>query len=194
VTFGSFNNTAKVTPEVIKIWAEILRNQPRSRLLLKSRPLTDADTRKRYLQLFAEHGITADRLEIHGWLPVQSDHLKLYHSIDIGLDPFPYNGTTTTCEALWMGVPVVTLCGNRHAARVGASIMHQMGLPELVAHSTEEYIALAVSLANDQNRLQIFRNGLRQKMHKSSLLDKELFAETVENAYRQIWLKWCENN
>jgi protein O-GlcNAc transferase len=191
VTFGSFNNLAKVNSEVIKVWAEILRQLPRSRLLLKSKPLADAECRKRYLDMFAAGGIAADRLDLHGWLPTRKDHLKLYDEIDVGLDPFPYNGTTTTCETLWMGVPVVTMLGDRHAGRVGASIMHHAGLEELIACSTDEYIALTVSLAHDRHRLRALRSGLRRKIQASQLMDKELFVTTLEQAYRRMWRKWC---
>jgi predicted O-linked N-acetylglucosamine transferase (SPINDLY family) len=192
VTFGSFNNLAKLNPEVIKVWAEILRGQPRSRLMLKAQALTDEGNRKRFLRMFAEHGIAADRLDLHGWMPVQKDHLELYREIDIGLDPFPYNGTTTTCEALWMGVPVVAILGDRHAARVGASIMHQVGIEELVAKSTEEYVGLAVGLANDLDRLTVYRNSLRERMRQSKLMDQKLFTTVLEKAYKQIWSQWCQ--
>ncbi len=192
VMFGSFNNLPKVTPEVVEVWAEILRRQPGSRLLLKSKPLADPECRERYLRLFAEQGIPAERLELHGWLPAKTNHLELYHRVDIALDTFPYNGTTTTCEALWMGVPVVTLRGDRHAARVGASIMHRVGLENLVAHSEEEYINLATALARDRQRLLTFRNSQRRKMRESQLMDSELFTSTLENAYRRMWQKWCE--
>ncbi len=191
VMFGSFNNLAKVTPEVIKVWAEILHKQPRSRLLLKSKGLADSEGRERYLLLFAEEGISAERLELHGWLPDPKNHLELYNRVDIGLDSFPYNGTTTTCEALWMGVPVVTLSGDRHAARVGASILHRVGLGESVAHSKEEYIALAVALAQDRQRLLTLRSSLRQKMRESQLLDKKLFTASLERVYRRMWKEWC---
>ena len=191
ITFGSFNKLAKITPEVIRSWAGILRAVPGSRLLLKAGSLTDPYTRQRYMELFAEEGIAADRLELHGWLPGKRDHLEFYHRVDIGLDPFPYNGTTTTCEALWMGVPVITFCGNRHAGRVGASIMHQAGLRELVADSPAAYSGLAVSLAQDRSRLSALRNSLRLKMRKSPLVDKALFTETLEKAYREMWRKWC---
>ena len=193
VTFGSFNYLAKLTPEVIKIWAEILRRQPHSRILLKSKLLADAGNIKSYLRLFAESGIAEDRIEMHGWLPSQADHLELYHRIDIALDSFPYNGTTTTCEALWMGVPVVTWHGDRHAARVGASIMHWIGMEELVAPSPEEYVRLAVTLANDSERLAVYRNSLRDRMRKSKLMDRELFVTSLENGYRHIWTQWCRD-
>jgi protein O-GlcNAc transferase len=191
VMFGSFNNLPKITPEVIKVWSDILRQLPRSRLLIKTKPLADLDTRERYLRLFAEQGIAEDRLELHGWLPDKKDHLELYHRIDIGLDSFPYNGTTTTCEALWMGVPVATLCGDRHAARVGASIMHHVELEELVAHTEDEYIAMAVTLAHDRQRLTALRCSQRQKVQQSQLMDRELFTATLENAYRRMWREWC---
>jgi len=191
VMFGSFNNLPKVTPEVIKVWAEILRQLPRSRLLLKSKTLANLNIKKRYLRLFAEAGITADRLEMHDWSPDKIKHFELYHRIDIGLDPFPYNGTTTTCEALWMGVPVATLRGDRHAARVGASIMHHAGLEEVVAHSENEYVHLAVGLAQDRQRLIALRDSQRRKMQESQLMDKELFTATLEKAYRRMWREWC---
>jgi predicted O-linked N-acetylglucosamine transferase (SPINDLY family) len=191
VTFGSFNNLPKVTPEVVKVWAEILRQRPRSRLLLKSKILADLGVKGKYLRLFADQGIPADRLELLGWVPDKTNHLELYHRIDIGLDPFPYNGTTTTCEALWMGVPVVTLCGDRHAARVGASLMHHAGLEELVAPSEDEYITLAVTLAQDRQRLITLRGSQRRKMQESQLMDKKLFTATLEKAYRRMWRSWC---
>jgi predicted O-linked N-acetylglucosamine transferase (SPINDLY family) len=191
ITFGSFNNLTKTTPEVIKAWANILHAVPDSRLLLKAKQLRDNQTRERFKELIALEGIKQERLDMHSMLSKTSDHLRLYNRVDIGLDPFPYNGTTTTCEALWMGVPVITMLGDRHAARVGASIMCRVGLEDLVAHSVDEYIALAVSLANDRHRLLTLRNSLCQMMQKSQLMDKKLFAETVENAYRQMWRKWC---
>jgi predicted O-linked N-acetylglucosamine transferase (SPINDLY family) len=191
VTFGSFNNIAKVTPEVIKLWAEILQRTPRSRLLIKSKPLADPDNRKRFQRLFVERGIAADRLELHGWLPTKEGHLELYKRIDIGLDPFPYNGTTTTCEALWMGVPVVTLLGERHSGRVGASIMHWAGLDELVAESPEKYQDLAVSMAKDYGGMQNLRKGLRKQVRQSRLMDRQNFTDILEATYRNIWAKWC---
>jgi predicted O-linked N-acetylglucosamine transferase (SPINDLY family) len=128
---------------------------------------------------------------MYGRISNQEEHLGFYSRVDIGLDPFPYNGTTTTCEALWMGLPVITMLGDRHAARVGASIMCRVGLEGLVTRSLDKYIDLAVSLANDRHRLLTLRNNLRQSMQESQLLDNELFAETVEKTYRQMWKKWC---
>jgi predicted O-linked N-acetylglucosamine transferase (SPINDLY family) len=122
-----------------------------------------------------------------GVLPQKKDHLSLYSRIDIGLDPFPYNGTTTTCEALWMGVPVVALVGDRHAGRVGASILHRIGLAELTATSVGEYIGLAEALARNSHRLQEMRSGLRSRMRSSELMDSRGFTEYLENIYRWMW-------
>ena len=126
VTFGSFNYLAKVTEEVVEIWANILNHVPRSRMLMKSHPLVDEETRNRYRDMFGAHGIETGRIELHSRVASKSGHLGAYGRVDVGLDTFPYNGTTTTCEALWMGVPVITLCGDRHASRVGTSILTQV--------------------------------------------------------------------
>jgi len=132
ITFGSFNNLAKINEEVVKLWSLILKAVPDSHLLLKSKQLADPDVKSRYLDLFEKEGIDKNRIELYSYLDKKEEHLDLYHSIDICLDPFPYNGTTTTCEALWMGVPTITLRGDRHASRVGASIMNYVGLKEFI--------------------------------------------------------------
>jgi len=191
ITFGSFNTLAKITPEVIRVWAEILAAVPGSRLLLKNKGLSNQETARRYRGMFEAAGVTADRLELMGMLAAKEDHLGVYERIDLALDPFPYNGTTTTCEALWMGVPVVTLRGDRHAGRVGASIMHQVGLGELVAEDPKQYHELALSLALDQNRLTELRLGLRDRLRTSILMDHNRFVTTLETSYRDIWRRWC---
>ncbi|HBB34622.1 MAG TPA: glycosyltransferase, partial [Cyanobacteria bacterium UBA9273] len=127
VTFGSFNNLSKVTPELIGYWARILTAIPSSRLIIKSKPLFDAGTRDYVYEQFKQHSIEAQRIELLGWLPDTSQHLTLYNQVDIALDTFPYNGTTTTCEALWMGVPIVTLAGQTHVSRVGVSLLWSVG-------------------------------------------------------------------
>jgi len=192
ITFGSFNNLTKVTPEVVKVWSGILQAIPGSRLVLKYKQLADTETKRRYLEMFERHGISPERIKLFGWLPDKEDHLGFYRKIDIGLDPFPYNGTTTTCEALWMGVPVVTLRGDRHAGRVGASIMNHIDLEELVADSIDGYMELAQSLAGDRDLLVEMRSGLREQMSGSELMDKKLFTRTLEDTYRRMWYKWCD--
>jgi predicted O-linked N-acetylglucosamine transferase (SPINDLY family) len=194
VTFGSFNNLIKSTPEVIKVWSRILQAIPDSTLLLKAKQLEDNDTRERYLKMFTAEGISLDRIELFGLLPKKEDHLALYNKVDIGLDPFPYNGTTTTCEAMWMGVPVITLRGERHAGRVGASLLHRVGLDEMVADSIEEYIQIAQDLANDLNRLKTLRETLRSRMQNSTLMDCRLFVKALEDEYRRMWHVWCDNS
>ena len=191
VTFGSFNNLAKVTPDVVATWARVLDGAPTSRLLIKSRPLADAETHKRYVEMFDAHGIDAERVELIPRIPLRYGHLGAYGRVDIGLDPFPYNGTTTTCEALWMGVPVITLSGDRHAGRVGASILNRVGLGDLVAETREAYVETAVALANDLNRLSTLRNGLRDRVRQLPLCDADAFARDVEAAYREMWRRVC---
>ncbi|MBP2233306.1 putative O-linked N-acetylglucosamine transferase (SPINDLY family) [Azospirillum agricola] len=190
VTFGSFNNTSKVTPDVVRVWAEILKRVPSSHLLLKSRQMGDDETRKRYVTLFAAHGIAEDRLTLLARIPAADGHLRAYDRIDVGLDPFPYNGTTTTCEALWMGVPVLTLAGRGHVARVGASLLTNCGLGELIATDEADYIARAVALAGDPRRLVDLRSGMRNRLEAAPLTDYKGFTLDMERAFREMWRVW----
>ncbi len=194
ITFGSFNHLNKLTHKVIALWADIMHAVPGSRLLIKAKYLADEYLNKQIRKMFQEQGIEPDRLELFSMLQSRKKHLELYGRIDIGLDPFPYNGTTTTCEALWMGVPVVTLLGSRHASRVGASIMHHVGLEELIAESPEEYKSLVVSLANNHEWMLQTRQSLRARMQHSDLMDSEGITRTIEDAYRIMWHRWCDNH
>ncbi|MBI5612226.1 MAG: tetratricopeptide repeat protein [Gammaproteobacteria bacterium] len=191
VTFGSFNVLPKITPQVVAQWARILTALPEARLVLKNKFLGVDEMREGCYAQFERHGIARSRIDIVGRLPALDDHLARYGQIDIALDTFPYNGTTTTCEALWMGVPVVALAGERHAARVGASLLTRMGLTELIARTPEEYVKLAVELANDAERLTRLRAGLRERMMHSSLCDAAGFTADLERVYREIWAAWC---
>jgi protein O-GlcNAc transferase len=193
ITFGSFNKLAKTTDAVLETWAAILNATPHSRLLLKNAAFKEALVRDRLIERFQQFGIAQDRLELIAWVPSKSDHMKLYEQIDIGLDTFPYNGTTTTCEAMWMGVPVISLCGNRHAARVGNSLLQQVGLQELIADSKTAYIEVARRLAGDVAQLQRLRASLRQRVMASSLADAPGFTRRMESAYHTLWQSWCEN-
>src|SRR5262249_36003564 len=157
-------------------WAEIMRRTPRARLLLKATQFKDAGTRARCRDAFVAAGVAADRIEILPPLRDVFDHLALYGRVDIALDPLVYNGTTTTCDALWMGVPVVTLRGDRHAARVGASILTTTGLTPLIAETTDEYVDIATQLAGDLGGLADVRAGLRERMRASALCDTARFA------------------
>ena len=190
ITFGSFNNRAKINSRVIALWSNLLKQVEGSRLLLKSSIASDEAARQQLLSLFVQNGIEAARIEI---LPLLTfnEHLNQYSRVDIALDTFPYNGTTTTCEALWMGVPVITKMGNTHASRVGASILGQLDLDECVAATESDYIQKAVRLADNKAFLQSWRNTGRNRMQKSSLMDKASFVKKIEAAYRQMWLEWC---
>ena len=193
VTFGSFNNTAKANARVIEAWSRILRALPDSRMIIKSRHVADAGARRVLLDNFSEHEVAVERIEIvRGFIP-REQHLRLYGRVDIGLDPFPYNGTTTTCEALWMGVPAITLDGATHRARVGVSLMHQVGLPELIAATESEYVKLAVALARDRERLRTLRHALRGRMAASALMDAPRTMRELESSYRTAWKGFCQS-
>ncbi len=191
VTFGSFNNLAKVNDEVIRLWSEILRRLPTSRLFLKAKSLTDVTTRERVLGAFAGHGITPERIDLKPPLPGKADHLAAYDAVDVALDTFPYNGVTTTCEALWMGVPVVTLPTDRRAGRVGASLLNRVGLGTLVAATPSAYIDLAVNLAADLAALSDLRRRLRAQVAASPLCNSDHFCLQIEAAFRGMWREWC---
>ena len=191
ITFGSFNNLTKVSPEAVAVWSRILGALHGSRLLLKSKQAGDPATAARYRALFAAHGIGAERIELAAWTPSTHGHLSLYHGVDAALDPFPYNGTTTTCEALWMGVPTVVLRGSLHAGRVGASLLTAVGLDDLIADTPERYATCAIELASNPARIAALRVGLRDRMAASPLCDAAAFARAIENAYRAAWRRWC---
>jgi len=192
VTFGSFNNLAKVTPQVVAVWAAILRGVPDSRLLLKFGAFADADTRQRYEDLFGAAGVPGDRLDLVPQIHGAAAHLAQYHRLDLALDPFPYNGTTTSCEALWMGVPVLTLAGRRHAGRVGASLLTRLGLEGLVAADEADYVATAIRLAGDLPGLATLRAGLRGRLERAPLCDAAGFARAIEAAYRRMWRRYLD--
>jgi predicted SAM-dependent methyltransferase len=191
VTFGSFNNAAKINDDVIHAWASILSALPESRLLLKGHAFVSQHGRDRVSKELIRRGITQDRFELIEWRANIQNHLELYREIDIALDTFPYNGTTTTCEALWMGVPVVTLCGQRHSCRVGASLLTCLRMTELISESVSDYIACATALASDSERLEQIHNTLRDRMASSPLLDHVGFTRNLENIYRAMWKEWC---
>ena len=193
ITFGSFNDFTKETPAVIEVWSMILKRIPDSFLILKAISFADRDIRQYVREMFEGHGIDSVRIELLPFASSFSEHLKFYHLIDIGLDPFPYNGTTTTCEALWMGVPVITLAGNTHASRVGMSLLTNVGLPELIAETVEEYVSIAVDLAGDLKRLQLLREQLRGTMAHSPLTDAKRFVIALETRFREMWKDWCNN-
>ncbi len=186
-TFGSFNNWAKTSPTTLALWRRVLQAAPGARLLLKSVVLRDQASVRAVKRSVVEAGLPADRVHLDPPCPAERDHLAAYLEIDVALDTFPYGGTTTTCEALWMGVPVVTLTGDVHAARVGASLLPQVGLSELVAATATDYIAIAAALASDPARLQELRRALRDRVARSPLTDGPARARDFEQALRSCW-------
>ena len=189
LTFGSFNNLSKMTDEVIALWAKLLQAKSSAKLLLKSRQLADAGVRDRVTRAFGEHGIDAARLDLRERVASPHGHLSLYNSIDVALDTFPYNGTTTTCEALWMGVPVVTLAGALHAGRVGVSLLNQVGRKEWIAESPGDYMSIALAVAADLPD----RAALREQVANSKLMDAEGLTRTLEDVMREVWRRHCED-
>ncbi|MCE9620017.1 MAG: tetratricopeptide repeat protein [Planctomycetes bacterium] len=187
ITFGSFNNAMKITPEVVAVWSKILGQVAGSRLILKYQGLDSAYMTELLRGQFAAHSVSPERLDILGKDLGQFEHMQRYNAVDIGLDPFPYNGTTTTLDALWMGVPVVVLAGCNHAGRVGVSQMGNLGLQELVAKDGDDYVGLAVALANDAPRLAALRSGMRDRMIASPLMDVPRFTRHLEEAFRSMW-------
>jgi len=182
ITFGSFNNLCKVTPEVIALWSRVLHGVPGSRFLIKAPPLSDPQVRERLAATFAGFGIEPGRVELQGGNRSIAEHLGEYRRVDIALDTSPYNGTTTTCEALWMGVPVVTLAGERHSSRTGVSILTNCGLEELVAADAEAYLETALRLAGDAGWLRRFREGTREGLKGAPLLDAAGITRELEEA------------
>jgi predicted O-linked N-acetylglucosamine transferase (SPINDLY family) len=191
ITFGSFNNFGKISEATVDMWAEVLRRTPGSRLVLKNVAMNSTAAAERARRLLISRGIAAERLELLGQDQSLLDHLNQYNRIDISLDTFPYHGTTTTCEALWMGVPTITLAGPNHASRPGVSLLTNVGLGDLVATTPAEYVDIAVRLAGDRPQLAEIRAGLRQRMLESPLMDGPAFARDMEDGYRQVWRAWC---
>ncbi|OGI03065.1 MAG: hypothetical protein A2X42_05050 [Candidatus Margulisbacteria bacterium GWF2_38_17] len=192
LTFGSFSILAKINSTVIRLWSTILNTIPNSRLILKTQGLLFDETLQKYQALFAENGIASERITFKEYLPYEQ-HMNIYNSIDISLDTFPYNGTATTCESLWMGVPVITLEGNTHVSRVGVSLLSNIGLSSFIAQSQEEYTAIAINLANTPDILYNIRKNLREMMRQSRIMDAQHFTQDLETAYTEMWRHYCSN-
>ena len=193
ISFGCFNNLSKITPEVVAVWCELLNKLPASKIIIKNGSMTDLPTCERYKKYFSDHGIKEERVTFIGRTSSLTTHLAKYGQVDIALDTFPYNGTTTTCEALWMGVPVVTLTGKLHAGRVGMSLMKQVGLDSLVADTVSSYVNIALSLANEESYLVNLRHSLRETLSGSALCNAGQFVQELEDAYKRMlgWDEWC---
>ena len=192
ITFGSFNNPAKINEDVIRLWAEVLKSVPDSRLRLKYRSLYgQATLQDRLLEGFEASGIAQDRILFTAFRDTFKQHLGLYGEVDIALDPFPFNGSMTTFQALWMGVPVISLVGETFISRTAGSMLHHAGLGEFAVNTPEAYVASARDLAGDLERLRILRANLRERMATSPICNAPAHTRSVETAYRDMWRKWC---
>lgn len=191
VRFGCFNNVAKVTDAVLDIWSAVLTGTPDATITIKARGLQGPGARETLLKRLAQRNIPVDRIVVLPPTGEVKDHLEHYGAVDIALDTFPYNGTTTTCEALCCGVPVVTYTGDRHAARVSASILRAAGLPELVGQTPEEMVQIARLLAGDRARLQALRTTTAQRFVTSTACDGPAFGARLSTAIRSAWHARC---
>jgi FkbM family methyltransferase len=191
ITFGCLNNFSKLNPFLLSLWAKILQALPQSRLILKSHyhNLDDPEEKQSVELFLQEQGFNLEQVELIDSPTLAEDYFTLYHRIDIHLDTFPYNGCTTTCDALWMGVPVLTLAGDRKIQRMGNSLLQAIGLGDWIAHSPEEYVNKAITFAQDLEAIAQLRTSLRERFQKSQLGDIEGLTLALENAYQQMWKK-----
>lgn len=190
ITFGCFNNLAKITESVVALWAKVMHAVPNSCLFLKAKQLNEASVRDDVINRFASYGIGVDRLILDGFSP-RKEYLAAYHRVDIALDPFPYTGGTTSVEGLWMGVPVLTLAGERFLSRQGVGLLMNAGLSEWIASDCDDYISRAVFHAGNLSRLATLRSGLRQQVLASALFDTQRFGLHFEAELREMWRVWC---
>jgi predicted O-linked N-acetylglucosamine transferase (SPINDLY family) len=191
VTLGCFNNAAKISTRVLALWSRLLRARPYFQLLLKDKRFDNPEFQTATIARFAAHGIEASRLRLLGRTASDADHLRQYGQVDIALDTYPYCGVTTTCEALWMGTPVVSLAGDSFVSRMGLTLLSAVGHPEWVALDEDGYIAAALALAEDPAERARLRRELRGRMRASALMDERGFTAELEQAYRRMWQDWC---
>ncbi|KAK5841680.1 probable UDP-N-acetylglucosamine--peptide N-acetylglucosaminyltransferase SPINDLY [Gossypium arboreum] len=194
ITFGSFNNLAKITPKVLQVWARILCAVPNSRLVVKCKPFCCDSVRQKFLTTLEQLGLESLRVDLLPLILLNHDHMQAYSLMDISLDTFPYAGTTTTCESLYMGVPCVTMAGSVHAHNVGVSLLSKVGLGHLIAKNEDEYVQLALQLASDVTALQKLRASLRDLMSKSPVCDGQNFISGLEATYRGMWRRYCKGD
>ncbi|KAK1274771.1 putative UDP-N-acetylglucosamine--peptide N-acetylglucosaminyltransferase SPINDLY [Acorus gramineus] len=194
ITFGSFNNLAKITPKVLQVWARILCAVPNSRLVVKCKPFCCDSVRQKFLTMLEELGLESLRVDLLPLILLNHDHMQAYSLMDISLDTFPYAGTTTTCESLYMGVPCITMSGSIHAHNVGVSLLSNVGLGNLIARTEDEYVQLALELASDISALQNLRMSLRDRMMKSPVCNGPKFISGLESTYRNLWRGYCRGD
>ena len=190
LTFGSFNNVPKLTPHTIRLWSAILKELPQSRLLLKAPSFKDAMAIRTFRERFEQEGVEGERIEFRGPVGL-SDMMAEYADVDIALDPVPYNGGTTTLQAMWMGVPVVVKAGNNFVSRMGASFMSAAGLTDWVAANDAEYVEIAVRMAADRHALLVLKQGLRERLESAAAWDIDQYSRDFEGALREMWVRHC---
>jgi predicted O-linked N-acetylglucosamine transferase (SPINDLY family) len=191
IRFASFNALYKLSNEAIALWSRVLNAVPSSVFVLRGAPLDDPAVMSRIRSRFEACGVSGSRVRGVGSVPTTREHLARYEQIDVALDVIPYHGTTTTCEALWMGVPVVSLVGESHASRVGLSLLTNVGHPEWAVRTPDEFVRVASELASDRTRLATIRSGLREQVRRSPLCDEAAYAGRFYAALRECWRTWC---
>ncbi len=194
LTFGSFNNFPKLNDNLLKVWAQLLSTLPTAQLFLKTKPLADPQIKQTLENKFKLLGIDPQRLRLEGIQTSSQAHLQLYQHLDIALDTHPYNGATTTCEALWMGIPVITWVGERSVSRMGLSILSTLGLEHLINYTPKDYIQCAQTLAQNWDQLSELRATLRSKMQHSPIMQGAQFTQQLETLYRQQWQNKSQPN
>jgi predicted O-linked N-acetylglucosamine transferase (SPINDLY family) len=192
ITFGSFNNLAKISEQQVLLWCQILQRVEDSRLFIQARGADQMSFQQRLTEMLAANGIRADRVEFHGSQPL-ADYLQAISHVDIALDTYPFNGHTTTCHCLWMGVPVVSFYGAMPVSRVGLGLLTQLQMTELVASEPARYVDIAVALAYDGERRLGLRRDLRERMRRSPLMDRRRLARELEDGFRTVWARWCDS-
>lgn len=193
ITFGSFNGSLKINHHILSLWAQVLKANENSRLLMKFPGARDQNMKDMFLQQFEEFGISSERIQVERWRP-SIEHLELYGRVDIALDTYPFNGCITTLEGLWMGVPIVSLVGkNSLLSRSGLSILSRIGLEFFAAATPSEFVAKATAFAQNLSALSKIRASLRNRMSAGSLCDAKGYAESLEEAYRKMWHRWCKS-
>lgn len=193
ITFGSFNNPSKITEGTLKVWSEIFQQIPNAKLLLKSKVFNDKKMKSLTIDKFSKAGFDKNRILFLESSTGLVEHLDAYSQMDIALDTFPYNGTTTTCEALWMGTPVIVLAGECHRSRVGVSLLTATNLEELICSNEIEYVKKAVRLATEIKKIEYYKTNLRNQLSTSNLMNAERFTKHLENSYRSIWKEKCKH-
>jgi len=194
VTFGSANNHAKLQPEWLAVWARVLNRIPDSRLVLKSRALQSSQIVNDVLAIFERNGVNKRRIDLKHYSASRADHWREISKFDVALDSFPYHGTTTSCDSLWLGVPVITRAGNSHVSRTTASILHTLELDDWIADSDDQFIDLCVTKAADLTALKQLQFSLRDRMKSSSLIDSQQFMPGFEKVLREAWTIHCADD